>query len=54
VCKYLEQVGAAALKGKEPTPEEIIKKISAAIGVSGPLIPRVEKVPPPDFSRVPS
>jgi len=54
VRKYLEQVGTAALQGREPTTQEIIEKISTAIGLRGPLIPRVETEPPPDFSRVPS
>ncbi|MGO9275127.1 MAG: hypothetical protein ACLQOO_33650 [Terriglobia bacterium] len=30
-------------QGKEPNTEEMIRKVSAAIGISGPLIPRVEK-----------
>ena len=45
VHKYLEEVGAAVLQGKEPTTQEIIEKISTAIGLRGPLIPRVEKEP---------
>ncbi|HMD97430.1 MAG TPA: hypothetical protein VKM93_08915 [Terriglobia bacterium] len=47
VRHYLEKVVAGKLAGKEPTPEEIIKKISTAMGISGPLIPRVEKGPVP-------
>jgi hypothetical protein len=37
-----DAVAAAVAKGKEPSPEEIIEKISAAIGLTGPLIPRVK------------
>ena len=54
VRQYLEEVSAAALKGKEPSMQEMIEKISTAIGIRGPLIPRIETGPPPDFSRVPS
>jgi len=54
VRKYLEEVGAAVVQGKEPTAQEIIEKISAAIGMGDVVIPRVEKKAPPDFSRVPS
>ena len=52
VREYLKEVGAAILKGHEPTPQEMIEKVSAAIGLRGPLIPRVEKGAPPDFFRV--
>jgi len=45
VRQYLEKVGAGRLAGKEPTPEEIIEKVSTAIGLRGPLIPRVETGP---------
>jgi len=52
VRMYLEDLGAAMRSGKEPTTQEIIEKISTAIGLRGPLIERVETEPPPDFSRV--
>jgi hypothetical protein len=42
VRQYLEAVKADVRKGKEPNLEEIIEKISTAIGLRGPLIPRVE------------
>jgi hypothetical protein len=42
VRQYLEEVRAGVVKGKDPSSEEIIKKISTAMGISGPLIPRVE------------
>jgi len=42
VRQYLEEVKAAARSGKEPSQTEIIEKISTAIGLRGPLIPRVE------------
>jgi len=42
VRQYLEAVVAGVAKGKEPSPNEIIEKVSAAIGLRGPLIPRVE------------
>ncbi len=41
VRQYLEAVAAGG-KGKMPSTEEIIEKISEAIGIRGPLIPRVE------------
>jgi C4-dicarboxylate-specific signal transduction histidine kinase len=41
VREYLQAVARAG-KGREPTPEEIIEKVSAAIGIRGPVIPRVE------------
>jgi len=47
VIQYLEQVGAAARIGREPSREQIIQTISEAIGVRGPLIERVEKGPVP-------
>jgi hypothetical protein len=46
VREYLEEMGAAIAskdKEKELTYERIIEKVSAAIGIGGPLIPRVEK-----------
>jgi hypothetical protein len=42
VRHYLEQVKTAARSGREPTQAEIIEKISTAIGLRGPLVPRVE------------
>jgi len=42
VRQYLEAVLAGAKGKKEPSREEIIEKISAAIGLTGPCIPRVE------------
>jgi hypothetical protein len=45
VRQYLEEVKTAARSGREPTQAEIIEKISAAIGLRGPLIPRVETKP---------
>jgi len=42
VRQYLEAVVAGVAKGKEPSRDEIIEKISEAIGLRGPCIPRVE------------
>ena len=47
VREYLEEAGAARAAGKEPSRNEIIEKISAAIGLRRPLIPRVETEPFP-------
>src|SRR5271157_2280616 len=41
VRQYLEAVAAGG-KSRMPSREEIIEKISEAMGISGPLIPRVE------------
>ena len=41
VRQYLEAVVAGA-KGRMPSRDEIIEKVSEAIGLTGPLIPRVE------------
>ncbi|MGO9270238.1 MAG: hypothetical protein ACLQOO_08300 [Terriglobia bacterium] len=47
VRQYLEKLAAAGPAGREPTQAEIIEKISAAIGLRGPLIERVETGPVP-------
>jgi len=39
----LRKIQREAAQGMEPNTEEMIRKVSAAIGISGPLIPRVEK-----------
>jgi hypothetical protein len=41
--QQLEEARKAAAAGKMPDTMEIIERISAAIGIRGPLIPRVEK-----------
>ena len=47
VREYLDQARAEGKAGApELTREHIIRKISEAIGIGGPLIPRVEKQPP--------
>jgi len=47
IRQYLEDARAAAPARKEPSQAEIIEKISAAIGLRGPLIERVETGPVP-------
>jgi hypothetical protein len=49
VREYLAAAAAAARLGKQLDTNMIIKKISEAIGLGGPLIPRVEKGPPPYY-----
>ncbi len=39
----LRKAQRKVVQGKDPNTEEMIRKVSAAIGISGPLIPRVEK-----------
>jgi hypothetical protein len=47
VREYLASAAAAAKLGDPLDTDLIIEKISAAIGIGGTLIPRVEKGPPP-------
>jgi len=52
VRQYLEEVPAAVPASQEPSTHQIIEKISVAIGLRGPLIPRVEKGPVPARGRI--
>ena len=47
VREYLASAATAAKLGSPLDTDLIIEKISAAIGIGGTLIPRVEKGPPP-------